>query len=366
MKSNKTEKQSMTAVQRMANFDATMSIMEGIGDKTYTEQKALTESMDDYVDESGVFDMDDLLGVDYATESQPQLYTTPQSELTDGDKSQIVEELAKLLSDMQGDVIDFSDIGPIATVIQTKLGYSQPLDGFIEDLISGATDKQDSQSFAKGEPVPGEVAAAEAPVVENVPEDKAPTDIAPTKAPIDEPVVEPVMDIEPVVDAPIVEELPPVAEEPIIEEPVVEEVPTDVEDVVVDSLEDTAEDVDLAEVVEDTEEVSAELEEVEEVVEDKTNDAVAEDIKEEIEDVEDEVTDVEDGIEDVIEEDDDKLDDDLDAQLEAIKSEYIAGKSNVETLVEEAQADLAKEVICPKCEAECECEPTPVMESEAI
>ena len=348
MKSKQNDKKAVTAVQFMGMIDDTMATMEAIGQQTQQEETALLESMGgNYVDDEGIFDMSNMLDVDIkGEESQPQLYNEPRKELTDTDKALIIEELAQVMKDMPGDVIDFSDVGPIATVIQTKLGYNQPLDGFINDLISGAVDKQDSQSFAKGEPVPGEldtqVASADvAPV-----EDKAPTDVAPEMAPADEtspeaPVVDEMVATDISEDTNIVEPVEMPVEEDVVEpiEDVVEE------DVAMDDVAEPIED-DLEEVSAELDDVSAELDEVEDKVEDKTNEEVTEDIKEELDDVKEEVGDVEAEIveEGLENDDDDELD--ISAQLESIKNDYLDSvKSDgvtIDALIESAQKELTE------------------------
>lgn len=174
---SKNTQKKQTAVQFLRKMDSMVNIMEGIAQKTRETENALLEEVG-----PDIFDMNSMLDVNVQDEEdQPMLSINKPRELTDGDKAQIVEEFANVLKKMPGDVIDFSDIGPIGTVIQTKLGFAQTLDGFLKDLISGAADSQNSQSFAKGAEVAGvqdanQVSATDTPV-----DDKAPTDIAPTK-----------------------------------------------------------------------------------------------------------------------------------------------------------------------------------------
>ncbi len=124
MKNRNTDKSKMTALQFMKSYEDTMKIMESIGDRTAGEQKAIMESSmtDEYTDDTGVFDMDGLMDVNVSDEPQNQvrLYNSPVEELSDSDKALIVDEFANQISKMHQEVIDFSDIGPIATVIQTK------------------------------------------------------------------------------------------------------------------------------------------------------------------------------------------------------------------------------------------------------
>ena len=195
MNKKNTEKKAMSAVQFSRKMSGIMNFMEGIASKTRETQDALLENID-----PGVFDMSTMLDVNVQDDdTQPLLTMRKPKELNDGDKAQIVEELAEVLKRMPGEVIDFSDIGPIATVIQTKLGFNQSLDGFINDLISGAADKQDSQSFAKGTSVPG-VQDSQSAGALGQDTDKAPTDITPPKATITDapseatiPAVDPMM-----------------------------------------------------------------------------------------------------------------------------------------------------------------------------
>lgn len=173
----KNTQKKQTAVQFIRKMDNVTCMMEGIAQKTRETEDALYENVD-----PGVFDMNNLLDVNVQEiDDQPMLSMNKPRELSDGDKAQIVDEFAEILKKMPGDVIDFSDIGPIGTVIQTKLGFAQTLDGFLKDLISGAADSQNSQTFAKGTPTPGIAAVNQASASGAPVEDKSPTDIAPTK-----------------------------------------------------------------------------------------------------------------------------------------------------------------------------------------
>ena len=168
-----------SAVQFIRKMDNIIGIMEGIAQKTYETETTRLENMDD-----DVFDINNLLNVKTIDEDdQPQLSINKPQELNDGDKAMITEEFVKILKKMPHDVIDFSDIGPIGTVIQTKLGFAQTLDGFLKDLISGAADAQNSQAIAKGNTtvnpdMPSATSDSE-PSVE-----KSPTDIEPDVEPI--------------------------------------------------------------------------------------------------------------------------------------------------------------------------------------
>lgn len=178
MKHQQNNDKEVSAIAFMRSFDETMNLMESIGDNTAKEQKVLQESavhMENYTDDEGVFDMESLLDVDVSDteENQPRLYNSPEEDLTDSDKQLIVDEFAEQLSNMHEEVIDFSDVGPIATVIQDKFGFKQNLDSFLTDLMTSAADKQDSQAFAHGKPIPGVVAAEE---------EGGPSDITPKQA----------------------------------------------------------------------------------------------------------------------------------------------------------------------------------------
>ena len=174
------ENKETSAIAFMRSFDETMNLLESIGDQTATEQQSIekdNESMEDYTNDEGLFNMNSLLDVEVSDteENQPRMYNTPNEDLTDSDKQLIVEEFADQLSKLHEEVIDFSDIGPIATVIQDKFGFKQNLEDFLSGLMTSAADKQDSQSFAHGKPIPG-VAASDRP------EDGGPADIAPEQS----------------------------------------------------------------------------------------------------------------------------------------------------------------------------------------
>lgn len=174
---NTTQKKAMSAVQFSRKMDGIMNVMEGIASKTRESETALFENSD-----MGVFDMNNLTDVYVPDEEdQPMMNINKPYELTDGDKAQIVEKLAEKFMSMPGEVIELSDIGPIAVAVGTELGFTS-IEGFIHDLITGAADKQNSQSFAKGQPVPGVQDADSAMGAAPVNSDKAPTDITPEKA----------------------------------------------------------------------------------------------------------------------------------------------------------------------------------------
>lgn len=168
-----------TAIQRIMSFNQTMSIMEGITNQTVSEQKSLMEGIADAPDyNGGVFDMDKILDVDAGdSKFEPQLYNAPVEELDADDKRLIVSEFAKELAKISDEVIDFGKIGAVATVIQSKFGFKQNLESFINELISGSATKQDSVAMAHGgsaEEV-GEIADAQTGG------EGSPTDIAPEK-----------------------------------------------------------------------------------------------------------------------------------------------------------------------------------------
>ena len=169
-----------TAIQMIRNQDSISALCESIGQRTAQAEQARLESI--YEDDEKPFDMDNLLSVKTIDEEdQPRLNLPKEPfEVSPGLKAQIVDELAKLFKRMPGEVVDLeNDISPIATVIEDKLGVTQPLGAFIKNLISGAADHQNSQQFAKGTPVPGLQDVASAGVEAEPTERKAPTEVAP-------------------------------------------------------------------------------------------------------------------------------------------------------------------------------------------
>ena len=200
----KQQKEKQTAVEYLRSIDETINIMESIQDATAREQEDLISTRPDtnYTDDEGVFNMDNLMDVDIeqnAEENTPQLYHAPVEELDDGDKSLITDEFVNMVKNWQDTVIDFSDIGPVATVIQNKLGYRQDIESFLKELINTAVEKQDSQSFAHGsQPVPGMKGRTPATGEEGGPADIAPVTASPTDAaPMDAAAPTDTMDIDP-------------------------------------------------------------------------------------------------------------------------------------------------------------------------
>ncbi len=212
----------MSAIQFMKSFEETQNIMESIADRTAKEQKAMLESVigeEDYTDDDGVFNMGNMLDVEISDgeDMQPKYYNTPVEELTDGDKNLIVNEFTKMLMELPEEVIDFSDIGPVATVIQNRFGFKQDVEGFLRDTITKASDWQQSQVMSHGNDVAGEeiVDQQSAPVDET----GGPTDIAPTKvAPTESAPTLPTETTTPVPPVEIIEE--PEVVEPAVETPV--------------------------------------------------------------------------------------------------------------------------------------------------
>ena len=185
----KSTRNKTTAVEFLRSYEQTMNLMESIGDETVREQKALLENQfgeeSEYTND-GIFNMDNLLDVNpYDKEEpgirkEPGIWSAPIEPLDDSDKGQIVEELAKQLMSMKDEVVRLDQIGPIATVIQSTLGLRQNLEDFISNMITGAADKQDSQSFAHGwKDIPGVEQSGETKG------EKGPTDIEPDRADID-------------------------------------------------------------------------------------------------------------------------------------------------------------------------------------
>jgi len=151
MKTNKKENTTMSALQFMREFENTQKIMESIADNTVVQQKALMEAAfagEDYTDDEGVFDMNSMLDVDVSDkpENQPRYYNSPVDPLSDSDKALIVDEFAKKLATMQNDIIDFSEVGPIATVIQNQFGFKQDVEKFLQDTIQKTSDWMRNQN----------------------------------------------------------------------------------------------------------------------------------------------------------------------------------------------------------------------------
>ena len=179
MKTNKNTNKVMSALQFMKEFENTQKIMESIADATANERKALMESAmlgQPSVDNNGVFDMDSLLDVEVSDkpENQPRYYNSPVEPLSDSDKALIVDEFAKKLSTLQKDVIDFSEVGPIATVIKDNFGFKQDVEKFLQDTIQKTANWMKEQNKSESEPEG---------VTANT--DGGPTDIAPTTSGVD-------------------------------------------------------------------------------------------------------------------------------------------------------------------------------------
>lgn len=230
MKTNKNTNKVMSALQFMKEFENTQQIMESIADATAVERKALLEADmggQGYTDDDGVFDMNSLLDVEVSDkpENQPRYYNSPMDELNDSDKALIVDAFAKKLEEMKDDVIDFSDIGPIATVIKNTYGYKQDVEKFLQDTIQKTSNWMSQQNNTE---------ANTNGVAEN--KDGGPTDIKPETSGIEGAGIEGGdMGIEGV---PAMEEVPEltdtVADAEAIVPPVAEEVPPMGEDLGVD------------------------------------------------------------------------------------------------------------------------------------
>ena len=189
-----TNRNKMTAVQFQRSFDATLDLMEAIGESTrqslVESQTASFAAESEYTQEGKVI-VENMFQVSVADghdengmRKEPELWSEPVEELDEHTKGQIVEKLAEQLMKMKDEVIDFNQIGPVATVIQSQLGIRQPLDGFITQLIDGAAYNQDSQAFAHNwQEIPGVKEAGVTPEELKTPE--SPTDIEPPVAPIE-------------------------------------------------------------------------------------------------------------------------------------------------------------------------------------
>jgi hypothetical protein len=353
MKHQQNNDKEVSAIAFMRSFDETMNLMESIGDNTAKEQKVLQESavhMENYTDDEGVFDMESLLDVDVSDteENQPRMYNTPDEDLTDSDKQLIVDEFAEQLSNMHEEVIDFSDVGPIATVIQDKFGFKQNLDSFLTDLMTSAADKQDSQSFAHGKPIPGVAAEEEGGPSDIAPAQAGPTDVDAggvdalgmeagmtadaTDIAMDQEVG---LDIEPTLDEPVLDEVAPEApvEEDVLseEEPELEVIPA------VDSEEVPEVDSEVIPAVDSEEVPAVDSEEVPEVdTEETESDEVASDEEETEEDVGEEG------------------EEDLEAQFESIRSKHIEATEAemlVESMLEIATESSKEESVDAQLEA---------------
>ncbi len=359
----------MSAIQFMKSFEETQNIMESIADRTAKEQKTMLESAigeEDYTDDEGVFNMGNMLDVKISDgeDMQPKYYNTPVEELTDGDKNLIVNEFTKMLMELPEEVIDFSDIGPVATVIQNRFGFKQDVEGFLRDTITKASDWQQSQVMSHGNDVAGEeiVDQQSAPVDET----GGPTDIAPTKvSPTESAPTLPAETTAPVPPVEIIEEpdvVEPVAETPVDLGAEVPAIGEEVADVGAELGEDVS-DVG-AELGEEVADVGAELgeegaelgEEGTELGEEGTElgeegaelgeegaDVGAEEVADEGKEEEEEEG--EESEED--KEDEPKLDAKLesiriDYQLESIRNEFLNSKK-VSSLVEDATHSLNKE-----------------------
>ena len=241
----KSKQKVQSAVQMIRNQDSVNALIESIGQRTAETERARLEAIDEQ--DSNVFDMNNLLDVktNDGEFDQPMLApVTEPRDLNAGEKAQVVEELAKLFKRMPGEIVDLEDLDVLSTVVETKLGTSQSLKGFIKDLISGAADHQNSQQFAKGTPVPG---LQTEPVTSDVPyEKKAPTEVTPVEKPVEGApgdVVAPIAtDIAPLDIASDVSVIAPEATEPL-------SVPSDITaDVApaIDAVPDVAADVDAA------------------------------------------------------------------------------------------------------------------------
>lgn len=343
MKTNKNTNKVMSALQFMKEFENTQQIMESIADATAVERKALLEADmggQGYTDDDGVFDMNSLLDVEVSDkpENQPRYYNSPMDELNDSDKALIVDAFAKKLEEMKDDVIDFSDIGPIATVIKNTYGYKQDVEKFLQDTIQKTSNWMSQQNNTE---------ANTNGVAEN--KDGGPTDIKPETSGIEGAGIEggdmgiegvPAMEEVPeltdtVADAeaivpPVAEEVPPMGEDLGIEvgdeevPPMGEELGEDV------GGEELGEDVDSEELaIEDetpAEETSVEIEE-DETPEEKAEGEEGEEKEEK---------------EDGKKEDEDEDDDGIDDLLESIMSDYQNSsklKSAVDSINESIDAD---------------------------
>lgn len=362
MKTNKKNTNMRTAVEFIRSYEETQNIMESIANDTAKEQMNLMESVianEDYTDDDGVFDMGSMLDVSISDEesNQPRYYNSPVEELTEDDKNLIIDEFTKMIKDDYKTVIDFSDIGPVATVIQDRFGFKQDIEGFLRDTVQKASDWQQSQKMAV-DPATG-TAGQE---IAGVPTEEVggPTDIEPDQegitAGVEPTMDEPVMGAEEVVVEPVMEE--PAMEEPVMGEPVED-------DISLDGVEDALGEVEIGEgeetgEVEGGEELSEET--VEDVADEVANDVVVDDeVKEELsEEIADEIKEEgeeaeekEEGEEEEDEDEDEAIVESeiealaesettsVDAQLEAIKAK-IDG-SAIDTLVEAAAESLTTE-----------------------
>lgn len=188
MKNNENKKK-MNAVQYMKHFEETKAMMEAIGDKVDSEQKALMEAAVPDTNEKGIFEMGNLLDVNTIdTEAnQPRIYNSPVQSLSDGDKSVVADDFAQMLMNMKADTVDLEQIGPMSTAIGMKHGIVTGVEDFIRELINTAVEKQDSQGIALGQDeVPG-VEMANEEMNGGMPEMMSGMDVAV--------VTEPIMDV---------------------------------------------------------------------------------------------------------------------------------------------------------------------------
>lgn len=296
MKHQQNNEKEVSAIAFMRSFDETMNLMESIGDNTAKEQQTLQEnavSMESYTDDEGVFEMDSLLDVDVADteENQPRMYNAPIEDLTDSDKQLIVDEFANQLSKMHEEVIDFSDVGPIATVIQDKFGYKQNLEDFLTGLMTASADKQDSQAFAHGKPVPGVEASGEEVA-------GGPADIEPEQA------------------GPVTGETEIMGDEAGLV--------ADANDIAIEQSEESMP------VMEEEPEVIPEMDELETIEEPEEGETQAEQVVEEVTgiDIPNETEESESEEESEEESEDESEDEELDVQLESIREKHLGKKDN--------------------------------------
>lgn len=338
----------MTAVQFMRRFEETQNIMESIADKTAHEHKAMLESIideEDYTDDAGVFNMGNMLDVEISDrdDMQPQYYNTPIEDLSEGDKALIVNEFTKMLMDMHEEVIDFSDIGPVATVIQNRFGFKQDVEGFLRDTINKASDWQQSQVMSHENETAGEEIAGDAGMTTDG--TKAPTDIAPTMAAPADATPDVNVDAAPIeapveiIEEPSVEPMPEIApEEPITDIGAEEtDLGTDVGELGTDIAEEGTELTDIGEGEELAGEETTDLGETTEEIGD-----VAEEIGGDVDEAGETDESEETGEEKEDEKEEKEESKDVELQLESIRAEYM-NRKKVENLVEDATQSLTTE-----------------------
>ena len=332
MKTNKKNTNMRTAVEFIRSYEETQNIMESIANDTAKEHMNLMESVianEDYTDDNGVFDMGSMLDVSISDDesNQPRYYNSPVEELSDADKNLIIDEFTKMIKDDYKTVIDFSDIGPVATVIQDRFGFKQDIEGFLRDTVQKASDWQQSQKMAV-DPATGTAGQEIAGMATE--EVGGPTDIEPDQEGItagapEMGIEEPVMGA-PEMGAPEMGMEEPVmgAEEVTVTEPVMEEPIED--EISLDGVEDA-----LGEIGAEAGELDTEAGEAGEL-ETEAGEETSEKMKEEGEE--------EDGEEEEEEEEEEETPS-IDAQLEAIRAK-IDG-SAIDTLVEAAADSLSEE-----------------------